>query len=62
MDLPTVRGLLTAVLMLAFVGVVIWAWSSNAQAIFEEAAAAAIGRDKAAARQNRGGTTEPSGE
>jgi cytochrome c oxidase cbb3-type subunit 4 len=38
MDLPTVRGLLTLVLMLAFAGVVIWAWSRNRQKDFEEAA------------------------
>ena len=37
MDLPTVRGLLTAALMLAFVGVVIWAWSSKRKKDFEEA-------------------------
>ena len=38
MDLPTVRGLLTLVLMIAFVGVVIWAWSSKRKKDFEEAA------------------------
>jgi cytochrome c oxidase cbb3-type subunit 4 len=37
-DLPTVRGLLTLVLMIAFVGVVIWAWSSKRKKDFEEAA------------------------
>ena len=38
MDLPTVRGLLTAILMLAFVGVVIWAWSSKRKKDFDDAA------------------------
>jgi cytochrome c oxidase cbb3-type subunit 4 len=37
-DLPTVRGLLTLVLMLAFVGVVVWAWSGKRRKDFEEAA------------------------
>ncbi len=37
MEIPTVRGLLTLVLMLAFVGVVIWAWSSKRKKDFEEA-------------------------
>ncbi len=37
MDMPTVRGLLTLLLMLAFVGMVIWAWSSKRKKDFEEA-------------------------
>ena len=38
MDLPTVRGLLTLALMIAFVGMVVWAWSSRRKKDFEEAA------------------------
>ncbi len=37
MDLPTFRGVLTAIMMLAFVGVVVWAWSSKRKKDFEEA-------------------------
>lgn len=37
MDLPTVRGVLTAILMLAFIGVVFWAWSSKRKQDFDEA-------------------------
>lgn len=38
MDLPTLRGLSTLVLMIAFVGVVIWAWSGKRRKDFAEAA------------------------
>jgi cytochrome c oxidase cbb3-type subunit 4 len=38
MDLPTLRGIVTVVLLVAFVGLVIWAWSSKRTADFEEAA------------------------
>ena len=38
MDMPTLRGILTLVLMLAFLGVVVWAWSSRREKDFEEAA------------------------
>jgi cytochrome c oxidase cbb3-type subunit 4 len=38
MDMPTLRGILTLVLMLAFLGVVVWAWSSRRKQDFEEAA------------------------
>ena len=46
MDLPTVRGLLTLILMLAFVGVVIWAWSSKRKQAFDEAANLPFADDK----------------
>ena len=51
MDLPTVRGLLTAILMLAFVGVVIWAWSSKRKKDFEEASRLPL--DENGPRSNR---------
>lgn len=38
MDLPTLRGLFTLVLMIAFVGIVIWAWSGKRRKDFDEAA------------------------
>jgi cytochrome c oxidase cbb3-type subunit IV len=49
MEIPTVRGLLTLVLMLAFVGVVIWAWSSKRKKDFEEAARLPLDDDASAA-------------
>ena len=38
MDLPTLRGIISIVLLVAFVGLVIWAWSSKRTTDFEEAA------------------------
>jgi cytochrome c oxidase cbb3-type subunit 4 len=38
MDIGTVRGLITLVLMLAFIGLVFWAWSSRRKADFDEMA------------------------
>ena len=38
MDLNTLRGILTALALIAFVGVWIWAWSSKRKRAFAEAA------------------------
>lgn len=38
MDLPTLRGLSTLLLMLTFVGIVLWAWSGKRKKDFDEAA------------------------
>jgi cytochrome c oxidase cbb3-type subunit 4 len=38
MDIGTVRGLITLALMLAFLGVVIWAYSKRRKADFDEMA------------------------
>ena len=38
MDMPTLRGVLTLVLMLAFLAIVVWAWSGRRKKDFEEAA------------------------
>jgi len=38
MDVGTMRGLVTLVVMLAFVGLVIWAYSSRRKADFDEMA------------------------
>jgi cytochrome c oxidase cbb3-type subunit 4 len=38
MDIGTVRGLVTLVVMLAFVGLVIWAYSKRRKADFDEMA------------------------
>jgi cytochrome c oxidase cbb3-type subunit 4 len=38
MDIGTVRGLITLALMLAFVGIVIWAYSKRRKADFDEMA------------------------
>ena len=38
MDIGTVRGIITLLLMLAFVGVVVWAYSKRRKADFDEMA------------------------
>ncbi len=38
MDIGTIRGLITLMLMLAFVGLVIWAYSKRRKADFDEMA------------------------
>ena len=38
MDLPTLRGLFTLILMIAFLAIVFWAWSGKRKKEFEAAA------------------------
>jgi cbb3-type cytochrome oxidase subunit 3 len=38
LDIGTLRGLVTAALLLLFVGLVLWAWSGKRKADFERAA------------------------
>ena len=38
MDINTVRGITTALALIAFIGVVIWAWSKRRKKDFDEAA------------------------
>lgn len=38
MDMDTFRGLMTAALLLLFIGLGIWTWSRNRMETFEEAA------------------------
>lgn len=45
MDMGTFRGVLTAILMAAFIGLVIWAWSRRRTADFEAAAALPLDDD-----------------
>jgi cytochrome c oxidase cbb3-type subunit 4 len=56
MDVGTVGGLVTLALLLAFVGLVAWAWSSRRKADFDEAARLPLGDDP---KQTKG---EPSDE
>ena len=46
MDINTIRGLLTVVLMVAFIGVWIWAWSKRRKQDFDETAALPLEEDK----------------
>ena len=38
MDINLIRGLITAILLVCFIGLWIWAWSSKRRNDFEEAA------------------------
>jgi cytochrome c oxidase cbb3-type subunit 4 len=45
MDLDLVRGILTAVIFFAFIGIWVWAWSSRRSSDFEESAALPLEED-----------------
>jgi cytochrome c oxidase cbb3-type subunit 4 len=36
MDINTIRGVLTVILMIAFLGLIIWAWSSKRKDAFDK--------------------------
>lgn len=57
MDINLFRGVITAVLLVAFVGLCIWAWSSKRRKHFEEAAKLPF-RDEEIRKQNQ--PSEPS--
>ena len=45
MDAGTLRGIFTALMLLLFVGVCVWAYSSRRKADFDEAAQLPLGAD-----------------
>ena len=53
MDIGTVRGLITLFLLLAFVGVVIWAYSKRRKASFDEAANLVFADDEQPSADNK---------
>lgn len=46
LDINTVRGILTAVIFAAFVGICFWAWSKRAKSAFDASAALPLEEDK----------------
>jgi len=46
MDLDLVRGLLTAIIFFAFIGIWVWAWSSHRRADFDASAALPLEEDE----------------
>jgi cytochrome c oxidase cbb3-type subunit 4 len=46
MDINDFRGLLTAVLLFAFIGLCIWAWSARRKADFDASAALPLEEDQ----------------
>ena len=51
MDINTIRGLATAVALIAFLGVVFWAYSSKRKGDFDEAASLPFAEDSSDAVQ-----------
>ena len=45
MDINLVRGILTAVILFAFVGIWVWAWSKRRKSDFEASAALPLEED-----------------
>ena len=46
MDINDFRGILTAIIFFAFIGIWVWAWSSRRKKDFEESAALPLEEDK----------------
>ncbi len=52
MDINTLRSIVTVLAFIAFVGIVVWAWSRRNQASFDEAALLPFRQDDCAVLQN----------
>ena len=50
MDLATLHSVWTIVVFVAFIGIVIWAWSSKRKRVFDEAARIPLDEDRPTAR------------
>ena len=60
MDINTVRGLISIALLIAFIGIVFWAYSSKRKTSFEEAANLPFADDENDARTlKESGTKKP---
>ena len=55
MDINLMRSLITALLFVAFIGIVLWAWSKGKRADFEAAARLPLEDDLAEERMARNG-------
>jgi len=53
MDLTSVRAVLTVVMLVVFVGIVMWAYSSRRKQEFDEAARSVLDDDAAPAMEKR---------
>ncbi|HLU62868.1 MAG TPA: cbb3-type cytochrome c oxidase subunit 3 [Gammaproteobacteria bacterium] len=53
MDINTFRGVLTAILLVAFIGLWIWAWSSKRRKDFDEAARLPFRDEETGSRDSR---------
>jgi cytochrome c oxidase cbb3-type subunit 4 len=55
MDINDFRGIITAVLLVSFIGLCIWAWSSRRKAEFDKAAALPLEEDHDMSNSEREG-------
>ena len=53
MDINDFRGILTAVIFFAFIGIWVWAWSSRRKADFDESAALPLEEDNEISNNER---------
>ncbi|WP_369602371.1 cbb3-type cytochrome c oxidase subunit 3 [Hahella sp. SMD15-11] len=53
MDINTLRGIITILVMITFIGLVIWAWSKRNKADFDEAAQLPFADEELAARSTQ---------
>ena len=53
MDINTIRGVLTIVLMIAFLGLVVWAWSSKRKETFDKLSQMPLEEDDGQAPENK---------
>jgi cytochrome c oxidase cbb3-type subunit 4 len=58
MDINTIRGALTIILMIAFLGLVVWAWSNKRKETFDKLSRMPLEEDNGQAPENdsRGGS------
>ena len=54
MDINTIRSLVTVLSLVAFLGIVLWAWSAKRKPAFDEAAQLPFADDEPAAQTEEG--------
>lgn len=53
MDINTIRAVLTIILMIAFLGLVVWAWSSKRKEAFDKLSQMPLEEDDGQAPENK---------
>jgi cytochrome c oxidase cbb3-type subunit 4 len=58
MDINDLRSAVTVISLLAFVGIIVWAWSRKNRAAFDEAAQLPFADEQGASGASRGGNQQ----
>ncbi|QTN25152.1 cbb3-type cytochrome c oxidase subunit 3 [Rhizobacter sp. AJA081-3] len=58
MDINDLRSVVTVVSMLAFLGIIVWAWSRSNRSAFDEAAKLPFAEEQGAEGASRGGNQQ----